>query len=130
MATHGTSIDTHALSDFQRVGGGPAVTAVVDRFYDLLSNDKRLARYVDDRDLSGLKRQQVELLSEVLRGDVDRDDPHLLESEDGLEVSREDICSVVSYLVLALQESGVDPDIIARTGPTLAALETDVVVRA
>ena len=130
MATHGTRIETHAQSDFQRVGGGPAVTAVVDRFYDLLSNDKHLARYVDDRDLSGLKRQQVELLSEVLRGEVDRDDPHLLESEDGLEVSREDICSVVSYLVLALQESGVDPDIIARTGPTLAALETDVVVRA
>ena len=34
---------------------------------------------------------------------------------------------VVSYLVLALQEAGVDPEIIARMGPTLAAAEQDVV---
>jgi hemoglobin len=130
MATHGTGIHEGALSDFQRVGGGPAVTAVVDRFYELLRDDARLAHYVDRRDLASLKQQQVDLLSEVLRGTADPEHPQLPLRDDGLEVSGEDLCAVVSYLVLALQESGVDPDVIARTGPTLAALESHLVARA
>ena len=33
MATHASREFTDAQSDYERIGGGPAVKAVVDRFY-------------------------------------------------------------------------------------------------
>ncbi|MGZ4461136.1 MAG: globin domain-containing protein [Nocardioidaceae bacterium] len=124
MAMHGSGIDEGAVSDFHRVGGGPAITALVERFCQLLLDDDRLSRYVADGDLPRLKRQQEQLISGVLGGPGAPADP---QEQAWPEVSPDDLCPLVSYLVLAMQETGVDPEIIARTGPTLAAVEKDAV---
>jgi hemoglobin len=59
------------LSAYERVGGAPAVKAVVDRFYQRVLADGELARYFADLDESGmtqLKRHQVAMVSQVLGG--------------------------------------------------------------
>jgi len=127
MATHDPGIVDGAVTDYQRIGGGSAVTAVVDRFCQLLLEDRRLRGLLRDVDIAQLKRHQVLLISRVLGGPAEDAEPGLEHSRTELRISRNDLGQVVSYLVLALQEAGVDPEIIARMGPTLAAAELDVV---
>jgi hemoglobin len=127
MATHHNGAE-HEASDYQRVGGGPAVAAVVDRFYQLILADDRLVTFFSDTNLPQLKRHQVLLISQVLGGPAGYDGRDLREAHAGLQISREDFGQVVSYLVQALQEAGVERDIIARVGTELAATEGDVIV--
>lgn len=127
MSGPGEGTIDHAVSDYQRVGGAPAVTQVVDRFYQLLLEDKRLSAFFRDTDLPRLKRHQVLLISQVLGGPAQYDGRDLREAHAGLNIGVDDFGQVVSYLVIALQEAGVDPEIIARLGPTLAAAEKDIV---
>ena len=127
MATHDQGIVKGAVTDYQRVGGGPAIAAVVDRFCQLLLADQHLRGLLRDVDIALLKRHQVLLISRVLGGPADDAEPGLEHSRTELRISRDGLGQVVSYLVLSLQEAGVDPEIIARMGPTLAAAEQDVV---
>lgn len=114
-------------SDYERVGGGPAIRAVVDRFYELVLGDERLAGYFGGTDISQLKRHQVLLISQVMGGPSQYDGRDLQQAHAGLEISGEDFALVVSYLAQALQEAGVPSEIIARVGGKLAATEPDVV---
>jgi hemoglobin len=69
----------------------------------------------------------VLLISQVLGGPVSYDGRDLREAHDGLRISRDDFDVVVTHLVQALDEAGVDAEIIARVGAVLAATEKDVV---
>jgi hemoglobin len=62
-----------AMSDYQRIGGGAAVRAVVDRFYELVLGDPRLATFFADSNMPQLKRHQVLLISQVLGGPASYD---------------------------------------------------------
>src|SRR5215475_8732925 len=59
------------LSAFERVGGAPAVKAVVDRFYERVLADNDLSEYYTSMDAAGmtqLKRHQAAMISQVLGG--------------------------------------------------------------
>lgn len=131
MAAHNDATATAAVgdhvSDYQRVGGAPAITAVVDRFYELVLGDERLATFFTDTDLPRLKRHQVLLVSQVMGGPAMYDGRDLQTAHNGMDISRDDFGQVVVYLAQALQEAGVDQEIIARVGGQLAATEKDVV---
>ena len=129
MVTHGQNAEG-AQSDYERVGGGASIRIVVDRFYELVLADPRLAAYFTDTDLPRLKRHQVLMISQVLGGPAEYDGRDLRHAHAGLDVSREDFRLVVAYLAQALSEAGVDHEIIARVGATLAATEDDVVAAA
>jgi hemoglobin len=103
------------------------VRAVVDRFYELVLGDERLVSFFADSNITQLKRHQVLLISQVLGGPVSYDGRDLREAHDGLRISRDDFEVVVTHLVQALDEAGVDAEIIARVGAVLAATEKDVV---
>ena len=44
MPTH-DRISEGSISDYERVGGAPAIRAVVDRFYELVLQDERLVSF-------------------------------------------------------------------------------------
>lgn len=114
-------------SDYERVGGGPAIKSVVDRFYDLLLGDERISGYFAGTDLSQLKRHQVLLISQVMGGPAQYDGRDLRHAHVGLDISSDDFTVVVSYLGQALHEAGVPAEIIARVGAELAAAKPDIV---
>ena len=114
-------------SDYDRVGGGAAVRAVVDRFYELVLDDDRLASYFTDTDMARLKRHQVLLVSQVLGGPANYDGRDMREAHAGMAISPEEFGLVASYLGQSLSEAGVEPEIIERVGATLATTEGDVV---
>jgi hemoglobin len=126
MPTH-DQVSEGAVSDYERVGGGPAIKAVVDRFYELVLQDERLVSFFTDSNLTQLKRHQVLLISQVLGGPASYDGRDLRTAHSGLRISSADFGVVVDYLAQALQEAGVDDEIIARVGAVLAATEKDVV---
>lgn len=118
---------SEAASDYALVGGGRAVSQVVDRFYDRLLDDPSLAPFFVGVDMTRLKRHQVLLVSQVMGGPADYDGRDLRAAHQGLGISSDDFARVVSHLVAALQEAGVPAEIIGRVGAALSGTEQDIV---
>jgi hemoglobin len=115
------------VSDYQRIGGGRAVSAVVDRFYESVLADPQLAPFFVETDVNRLKRHQVLLISQVMGGPADYDGSSLRDAHDGMNISSDDFGRVVTHLVAALQEASVPDDVIGRLGATLGEAKKDVV---
>jgi hemoglobin len=122
-----TGKQQNGASDYERIGGGPAVKAVVDRFYELIMADDQLVGFFEEADMAQLKRHQVLLISQVLGGPANYDGRELQQAHAGMEIARDDYLKVVSYLVQTMVEANVEPAIIGRVGEALAATEEDVV---
>ena len=129
MATPESRNSTQAQSDYERIGGGTAVKAVVDRFYELILADGRLVGFFDGADMPSLKRHQVLLISQVLGGPANYDGQDLREAHAHLDISLDDYLNVVSHLVQAMVENRVPPEIIERVGEALAETQRDVGTR-
>jgi hemoglobin len=114
-------------TDFERIGGTPAVVVVVDQFYGRILADPQLAPFFTDVNLSRLRRHQVQMISQVLGGPVTYDGADLKTAHRGLEIGPDDFKRVAEHLVATLEANGVAPDIIARVGGVLSAVEPDVV---
>ncbi len=116
-----------AVSDYEVVGGGPAVSAVVNDFYERVLRDPQLAPYFEGVDLPRLKRHQVLLVTQVLGGPIGYDGRPLDEAHHGLGITRDDFAAVVGHLAAAMKDAGVPDDIIARAGAAVVATEPDIV---
>jgi hemoglobin len=123
----GDQSDVLELSDYAAVGGAPAITAVVGRFYELVVGDDRLAGYFEGVEMVRLKRHQVALVSQVMGGPVAYEGRDLRAAHEGMGISTDDFAVVVGHLVTALTEAGVPADIIGRVGAALGGTEPDIV---
>lgn len=119
--------DVLEVSDYTAVGGAPAITAVVNRFYDLVVADERLAGYFEGVEMVRLKRHQVALVSQVMGGPVAYEGRELRAAHEGMGISSDDFAVVVGHLVTALTEAGVPSEIIGRVGAALGGTEADIV---
>jgi hemoglobin len=115
------------LSDYDSVGGGPAVSAVVNDFYERVLRDAQLAPYFQGIDLARLKRHQVLLISQVLGGPADYEGRRLDQAHAGLGISHDDLAAVANHLVAAMREAGVPEDILLRAIAVVASTEPDIV---
>jgi hemoglobin len=122
--------ELQARSDYEAVGGGPAVAAVVDRFYGLVLDDDRLRAYFDGVEMVRLKRHQVALVSQVMGGPVEYSGRDLRAAHQGKGISSDDFGAVAGHLVTALTEAGVEPAIIDRTVTAVAGTQPDIVENA
>ena len=118
---------TTAPTDYDLIGGGRAVSAVVDHFYDLVLTDPELASYFTSTDMNRLKRHQVLLISQVLGGPAEYDGRDLRDAHEGRGISGEDFNRVVAHLVTALTEAEVPPAVIGRVGDALGGTAKEIV---
>lgn len=114
-------------TDYALIGGGPAVTAVVDSFYEKVLADPALTGYFTDVDMPRLKRHQVLLVSQVLGGPAQYDGRDLGAAHQGLGITTDAFDKVVEHLVEALEQAGVPADVIGRVGAALGAAQPDIV---
>jgi hemoglobin len=121
--TAGTAGD----SDYQAVGGGPAIASVVDLFYTKVLADPQLSGYFAGTDLARLKRHQVQLVSQVMGGPVAYEGPALADAHKGRGITGGDFGRVVVHLVSALEAHEVPDDIIGRVVKALGATQGDIV---
>jgi hemoglobin len=127
MPKHVAVEQNGAASDYDKIGGGPAVAGVVDEFYDLVLSDSSLAPFFHDVDMVRLKRHQAMLISQALGGPVTYEGRALGAAHAGMGISNENFGRVVDHLVTAMSDAGVTPDIIERVGGALGAAKGDIV---
>lgn len=118
---------TASRTDYELIGGGRAVAALVDRFYELVLSDPELAGFFTNTDMPRLKRHQVLLISQVLGGPSDYSGQELREAHAGMEISSADFGRVVAYLITALHEASVPHDVIGRVGAVLGSTVPEIV---
>lgn len=118
---------TGAISDYEAIGGGSAVSAVVNDFYDRVLGDPQLAPYFEGVDLARVKRHQVLMVSQVLGGPEAYTGRPLSEAHAGLGIDHDDFTAVVGHLAAAMEDAGVPDDIIERAGAAVVATESDIV---
>jgi hemoglobin len=116
-----------AVSDYDAIGGGPAVSAVVNDFYERVLGDPQLAPYFEGVDMPRLKRHQVLLVTQVLGGPDNYDGRPLDEAHADLGVDHDDFAAVAGHLTGAMRDAGVPEDIIMRAIAVVAATEPDIV---
>jgi hemoglobin len=124
------SVETEReLSAFERVGGAPAVKAVVDRFYEhVLANDELVGYFagLDEAGMTQLKRHQVAMISQVLGGPREYTGRDLADAHRPLNISELHYRRVSHLLVGTLWQFDVPEDIIFDVSELLATLQ-DVV---
>lgn len=111
---------------YDRIGGAPAIREAVDRFYRRLVEDPELTGYFQG-DLSGLKRHQAALLTQVLGGPGQYEGRDLGEAHESLRIPKAHFQRVVFYLVGTLWELDVPMAVIMSIGETVASLESQIV---
>lgn len=126
MPEHATQHQT-PTTDYDRIGGAPTVRDVVNRFYQRVLDDERLAGFFVGTDMSRLKRHQAQLISQVMGGPVVYDGRELHSAHVDLAIRPSDFAAVVHHLVAALQEAGAPPDVVSRVVEALAVTQPDVV---
>ena len=122
-----TQADT-VESMYDRIGGGPAVRAVVEQLYDWILSDKQLLPYFDGVEIARVKRHMAALLSEVLGGPVPYAGPGLDEAHSRLGVTAEHYARVVDLAVAALLLFHVPRDVVAAVEGVLEQTMSQVVV--
>ncbi|HEX5906346.1 MAG TPA: group 1 truncated hemoglobin [Propionibacteriaceae bacterium] len=116
-----------AVSDYDAIGGGPAVSAVVNDFYVRVLDDPQLAPYFEGVDIPRLKRHQVLLVTQVLGGPDNYEGRSLDEAHEHLDVDHDDFAAVASHLTAAMNAAGVPEDIVIRAIAAVSATEPDIV---
>jgi hemoglobin len=116
-----------AVSDYEIIGGGSAVSAVVNDFYGRVLGDSQLAPYFEEVDLARLKRHQVLLVTKLLGGPDNYTSRPLNEAHDGLGITHDDLAAVVSHFAAAMKAAGAADDIVLRAVAGVAANEPDIV---
>ncbi len=114
-------------SDYERIGGAPALTAVVDELYVRLTADPLVGHYFETVDLPQQKRHMVLMLTKVLGGPDQYQGRALDEAHQPLDISDADYDRVGQHLMGIIGEVGVPEDIQGRVADTLGAVRPQVV---
>ncbi|MGH8929842.1 MAG: group I truncated hemoglobin [Egibacteraceae bacterium] len=114
-------------SIYERIGGGPSVTAAVDLFYQKVWSDPTLVGYFGDVDRSRLKAHQRAFLSAALGGSERYEGRGMGEAHAGLGVTDAAFDKVVAHLAATLAELGVDEATIGEIAGALGPLKADIV---
>ena len=114
-------------SPYDRVGGAPAISAVVDRLYQLLLDDPVLIPYFEGIDLPRLKQHMAALLAKVLGGPDRYSGRDLATAHQGLNITREHYWRVSLHLYSVLFGLQVPMDIMQAVSSVLASAEDEIV---
>lgn len=114
---------------YDRLGGKPAITAVVNDFVGNVARDKRINRFFANTDIPRLKRLLVQQICAGSGGPCKYEGRSMREAHRGLNIGNQDFNALVEDLVLSLDKFGVrqreQRELLALLGP----MRRDVVQR-
>lgn len=115
------------MSLYDRIGGQPAVSAAVERFYFRVLGDPILAPFFKDANMTRLKAHQLAFLSQALGGPRHYTGTAMSKAHARLQIEQRHFDAVADHLVETLRELGVGEDMVAQVVETVAPLAKDVV---
>ena len=95
---------THGQSLYTRLGGKPAITAVVDEFVVNVAADKRINAFFANADIPGLKGKLVDLICQGSGGPCTYTGKDMKAAHEGMGVKEGDFNALVEDLVAALDK--------------------------
>ncbi|GAA3391927.1 group I truncated hemoglobin [Cryptosporangium minutisporangium] len=112
---------------YERIGGAPAVAAVVDLFYAKVIADPSLAPYFEGVDLERLKEHQRLFVGAALGATYPYSGRTMSAAHAGMGITPAAFATVVGHLATSLAEAGVDEATIGQIADALTPLEPDIV---
>jgi hemoglobin len=106
---------------YERLGKGPAITAVIDDFVARCASDSRINGKFARTDIARLKAMLVEQVSSATGGKVQYTGRGMRETHDGMQVTAGEFDALVEDLVATLNQLGVaeksQGELLAILGP-------------
>lgn len=115
------------MSLYDRLGGEPAVGAVVNEFYDRVLADERVSHFFDDVDMAAQRSHQTKFLSAVTGGPMQYAGDEMDEAHETLAISDTEFDIVATHLDDALRAFDVDDDDRAAVMQTVESYRDDIV---
>ncbi|WP_433309687.1 group I truncated hemoglobin [Micromonospora chersina] len=119
--------ETTPISHYERIGGGAAVKAAVELFYDKVLADPDLAGYFTDVNMPEQRRHLALMLAVVLGGPNEYAGRGLAEAHQPLNIPVAHYAKVGEHLTATLVELGVPADVIADVHVVLGQVQDQVV---
>jgi len=116
----------HDDSLYERIGGGRAVSEVVEEFYRGMLNDPMLAHYFDGLDIRRVKAHQYAFLTAASSGPRHYVGRPLAHAHSGLRITGEHFDRALSHLAAAMAEAGVKSEEIGQVIDELTRYRTEV----
>lgn len=114
-------------SIYDAIGGEPALTAVVDDFYNRVVGDPALAGFFMGTNMTRLKGRQVEFFAAALGGPDTYTGATMRQAHQGRGIAQEHFELVAGHLVASLGGAGLPEDVIGQIVGVVAPLSKDIV---
>ncbi|GAA3390484.1 group I truncated hemoglobin [Cryptosporangium minutisporangium] len=114
-------------TNFDRIGGAPAVAAVVDVFYEEVLADPLLAPYFEGVDLERLKEHQRLFVGQALGAGPPYTGRAMNVAHAGLGITPAAFAAVIGHLGAALADAGADDEMIYQAVDALAPLAPEII---
>jgi len=92
---------------YDRLGGEPAIGAVVDEFYDRVLDDERVAHHFDDVEMADQRSHQTKFLSAVTGGPMQYEGEDMRTAHEAMGITDAEFDAVAAHLDGALREFDV-----------------------
>lgn len=114
-------------SMFERVGGTPAVTALIDNFYAKILSSPVSSPVFQDRDVQRVKKYQVEFFSNALGSGTPYTGQGMRAVHTGLNITEEQFAVVAGMLSDTMKEMNIPQDIFDAVMGLAGSLKPDIV---
>lgn len=111
----------------ERLGGRPALEAVIDELYERILADAEVADFFGGTDMARLKRQQADFLGQAFGGPATYRGPSMQQAHARMGVREGHFDRVAGHLESALEALGVREDLVAEVLAIAGSLKSDIV---
>jgi hemoglobin len=115
------------VSIYDTIGGEPALTAVVDDFYQRVLADPELAGFFAGTSMTRLKARQVEFFAAALGGPQEYSGATMRQAHQGRGIRQPHFDLVAGHLVASLGAAGVPQETIGQIVAAIAPLAEQIV---
>ncbi len=95
---------------FDLIGGTDVVDAVVDRFYQRVTQDAQIGKFFKNAPIENIKSMQRQFFGVALGAPLEYQGRSLSEVHKGLGITREDLSIFTDHLLATISELGIDRD--------------------
>jgi len=110
---------------YERLGGAPAIQAVVDGMYMKIFNDPDLEDFFRKTDKAHQKQMQAQFLTYALGGASVYHGKNMKDAHKGIGIHNKEFDLVCSHVVNTMKELGVSEELINETASHLLPLRGD-----
>jgi len=116
-----------AQSLYDKYGGFPVISAIVQTFYDKIGETDELSHFFSNVSMEALMSHQTKFLCKVLGGPDNYEGRSLAKAHAGLNIDGRTFALVGQLLQESLEEAGVEPDDVKMILSVVVGVRNDIV---